>query len=163
MRTPIAGITLATVLALAGSVVGAVDSEESYNRFRAGLGERSWLVDRVVSRPFEITAVFQQGGTTDTAAQRLGARENRVSVDITELVGLSSDVNADEVTFLGLYPSGAVRGVSATLHRDADHLSLTLETPIALVDPDSPFDSVPPSGLRCAVTLIGIELPPYGG
>jgi len=140
-----------------------VEVEEAFKKLRNGLGETDWLVDEAVSGPFGIEALFANGASGEEFAQRLATYENSLTVDVTDVVGLSPDSDVERLAFVGLYPSGAVRGVSARLYREANRVNLSLETPIALVDPESSFESVPVSGLLCLLTLVGFELPPYGG
>lgn len=126
---------------------------------RRALVDRDWLVEQAALTPLSINAVFHHGVTFDMLAEH-SASPDVISLNVTTL--LNDAVDTGDVAFVGLYPSGAVRGIGAELLRQADELTLVVKTPLAFVDPEAPEAVSSPSSLHCQLTLFGVRYPSYG-
>lgn len=135
----------------------------SLDGLRSGLRERSWLVEDAAGAPFGIEAVFHRHLSEEALATYASQTITRPSIDVWEFLKLPMDTPTDKLAFVALYPSGAVRGLSAILHREATEMKLMLEVPLAVLDPESTIESIPPSGLRCRLTVLPLYQRIYGG
>lgn len=131
--------------------------EPFFARLARGLGERAWLLETTDWVPFRIHLMIRLALLSSdrlTTVLRKG-----VELDVTGCTnGLTSgfaDVN--DLVFVVLHQSGSVRSIGATMRLSEGRLMLRLSTLLSLVDPDLPFESVPPRGLNALVEVLPLK------
>jgi signal recognition particle receptor subunit beta len=97
-------------------------------RMRTGLSFRSWILNHRVGNPWRVQYMCFSHAFDDEAVVRFSID------DFVQPVRAN-----DEILFLlALYPSGAVRGVSAEISSVNDKVEVELVDPLALIDPEDP-------------------------
>ena len=111
------------------------------------------MLDLVVSEPFVLEAGFR-GSSLDDLVDFL-LEHGGVEIDISHIISPSQAKS--DLVFIGVYPSGAVRGVPAMVKAGTSRLVLHVYDVICLLDPDLEIDSIPEAGLRCSITLVAFR------
>ena len=117
------------------------------------LGDRVWMLDLLAGEPFLLEGALAPSSIDDLAEFFL--KHGGVDVDVSDAVPRSGA--ASELVLLGLYPSGAVRGIPGIVLRDSTAVTLHLYDVVCLLDPDSPVETIPAAGLGCSVVLAAFE------
>ena len=146
----------------AGWQLAAVRADETgfLRHVSAVLGGRAWLLDRAVTRPFQLALTVSWYFSQEDLRSLLLDLDG-VTVDLTDLIE-AKDIEGLNVVFLARYPSGTVRSFSALvdLAPVSGEVGLILCDPSAMIDPGKQFevaDGHEDSLLE--VQLIGIEAP----
>jgi hypothetical protein len=138
--------------------VFAIDNRDTFFvRISKGLGNRAWMVDEFVTSPFLVHVELPRMSAMELADSLYG---REVSFDISAFVKAGEE-SLSEIVFLGLYPSGAVRGVSGFVHKVGKKALVRLEDPTCFIDPDSsiPLDAF--GELTYEISLVGLRVPSY--
>lgn len=115
------------------------------------LSAQPWLLKTMVAQPFAVKCLL--AFPTIDAMVDFGASDNPAELDLNGVFeGTGTD---EELALLGLYPSGAVRGISGGIRGK----TLTLEDPLCLLDPGSEIDGLPDMGLECSVIIAAFAIP----
>jgi len=118
----------------------------------SGLGDRAWMVEEFVTQPFLLEVDFPQFASEDAFFEYYDKLEE-IRFDIRPF--LTERADPDRLVFLALYPSGAVRGLTATVRRE-EATWVRLHDASALFDPDTGRE-LPPR--HCEVRLVALETP----
>ena len=124
---------------------------------RNRLGSRSWILDFSVTTPLLVAASVPAASIQELASLSSSAAVLNVSLFVPEDLDLSS------VAFMACYSSGAIRGLSASVHRKNSDVLLEVEDLLALLDPDDPRDFTFPTRIDSEVLVIGVSQGLTGG
>ncbi len=139
--------------------VKLADQDTFFDRIVRGLGNRAWMAEKFVTTPFLVRTVFPPASVAELAAL---AFETEVSFDISPFVNVNAGRDwLSTLVFLGLYPSGAVRGISAIVDTVGSQVMVHLTDPLCLLDPDDSSPVVLTQELPCEISLVGLEAPDY--
>ncbi len=115
------------------------------------LGDRAWMADEFVTKPFLLEV--ELSSTLWSEAEYNSNSLNEIQFDITPF--LEEGTDPQRLVFLAFYPSGAVRGLTATVTGD-EAPWVSIQDTSAVLDPDVNSDR-PPS--HCEVRLVALEIP----
>jgi mutual gliding-motility protein MglA len=104
------------------------DHAATERRMRTGLSFRSWVLNHRVGEPWHVRYTCFSDAFDDEAVVRFS---------IEDFVQ-PARVDDEPFVLLALYPSGAVRGVSAEISSVDDKVEVELVDPLALIDPEDP-------------------------
>lgn len=131
--------------------------DKFFDMISKGLGERAWMVGEFVTSPFLVRADLPRVSVTELADYLF---EKEVLCDISAFVNTRVE-ELSEIVFLGLYPSGAVRGITGFVHKEGNNFLVRLEDPTCLLDPDSLMLPDAFRELTYEVSLVGLKVPSY--
>ncbi len=130
------------------AVAAPVDAHLKISR---SLASQPWLLRTMIEQPFAVQCLL--AFPTIEAMVDFGASDNPAELDLDGV--FESTGTGEELALLGLYPSGAVRGISGGIRGKR----LTLDDPLCLLDPDSEIDRLPDVGLECSVIIAAFAIP----
>jgi predicted RNA-binding protein with RPS1 domain len=118
------------------AVAEPTDVEGVESALRSKLRYRSWMVDHRIGDPCRVRVTYPAHVFVGDVAEAIIQRRIIVRFDIATFISPQEISDPTAIAFLVLFPSGAVRGISAEVEVTAQSVALTLIDALALIDPD---------------------------